>query len=222
MGKGIASLLALSARTETKGLLSAVANTLAFRSRPVGIYNALIGGPSLRQPCLLPEEPFFLRLLLPWGRVGDVTALTDGDIDCGVVTRGTAAASCGRTGLRFALTAPLDDGDEQSGGSIACAAVDPRIGARSSSWGFGMPMRPEDIPRRQERLILADATQQFERLLVTRVFTTHDIASFAELAHIARSNSHGSTNRTQNRDAAHNRAAQAAVHVEARLRHSGR
>jgi hypothetical protein len=49
-----------------------------------------------------------------------------------------------------------------------------------------MPMRPEDIPRRQERLILADATQKFERLLITRVFGTHDIASFAELAHIAR------------------------------------
>ena len=113
MGKGIASLLALSARTETEGLFSAVANS----SRPVGIYNALIGGPSLRQPCLLPEEPFFLRLFLPWGRVGDVTALTDGDIDCGVVTRGAAAASYGRTGLRFALTAPIDDGDERSGGS---------------------------------------------------------------------------------------------------------
>ena len=28
-------------------------------------------------------------------------------------------------------------------------------------------MRPEDIPRRQERLILADATQKFERLLIT-------------------------------------------------------
>src|SRR5262245_59848959 len=49
-----------------------------------------------------------------------------------------------------------------------------------------MTMRPEDIPRRQERLILADATQKFERLLITRIFGTHDIASFAELAHIAR------------------------------------
>src|SRR5262245_42120144 len=49
-----------------------------------------------------------------------------------------------------------------------------------------MTMRPEDIPRRQERLILADATQKFERLLVTRIFGTHDIALFAELAHIAR------------------------------------
>jgi DNA-binding MarR family transcriptional regulator len=49
-----------------------------------------------------------------------------------------------------------------------------------------MPMRPDDIPRRQERLILADATQKFERLLVTRIFATHDIAVFAELAHIAR------------------------------------
>jgi IclR helix-turn-helix domain len=47
-------------------------------------------------------------------------------------------------------------------------------------------MRPEDIPRRQERLILADATQKFERLLITRIFATHDIAAFAELAHIAR------------------------------------
>ena len=49
-----------------------------------------------------------------------------------------------------------------------------------------MPMRPEDIPRRQERLILADATQKFERLLITRIFATHDIAAFAELAYIAR------------------------------------
>jgi hypothetical protein len=47
-------------------------------------------------------------------------------------------------------------------------------------------MQPEDIPRRQERLILADATQRFERLLITRIFATHDIAAFAELAHIAR------------------------------------
>ena len=87
-------------------------------------------------------------------------------------------------------------------------------------------MRPEDIPRRRERLILADATQKFERLLITRIFATHDIAAFAELAYIARalwsgdvagSGSHGSTNRTQNRDATHDRAAQVAVHVEARL-----
>ena len=49
-----------------------------------------------------------------------------------------------------------------------------------------MPMRPEDIPRRQERLILADATQKFERLLINRMFGTHDIAAFAELAYIAR------------------------------------
>jgi DNA-binding IclR family transcriptional regulator len=35
-------------------------------------------------------------------------------------------------------------------------------------------------------LILADATQRFERLLVTRIFGTHDIATFAELAYIAR------------------------------------
>ena len=62
MGKGIASLLALSARTETEWLFSAVANS----SRPVGIYNALIGGPSLRQPCLLPEEPFFCAFSYPW------------------------------------------------------------------------------------------------------------------------------------------------------------
>ena len=46
-------------------------------------------------------------------------------------------------------------------------------------------MRPEDIPRRQERLILADATQKFERLLITRIFATHDIATFAELSHMA-------------------------------------
>jgi hypothetical protein len=49
-----------------------------------------------------------------------------------------------------------------------------------------MPMHLEDIPRRQERLILADATQKFERLLVTRMFGTHDVATFAELAYIAR------------------------------------
>jgi hypothetical protein len=49
-----------------------------------------------------------------------------------------------------------------------------------------MPMRPEGIPRRQERLILADATQKFERLLITRIFGTHDIATFAELAYVAR------------------------------------
>jgi hypothetical protein len=48
-----------------------------------------------------------------------------------------------------------------------------------------MPMRPQDIPRQKERLILADATQKFERLLVTRIFGTHDIAAFAQLAHIA-------------------------------------
>jgi DNA-binding GntR family transcriptional regulator len=47
-------------------------------------------------------------------------------------------------------------------------------------------MQPEDIPRKQERLILADATQKFERLLITRIFGTHDIATFAELAYIAR------------------------------------
>jgi DNA-binding transcriptional ArsR family regulator len=49
-----------------------------------------------------------------------------------------------------------------------------------------MPMRPEDIPRRQERLVLADATQKFERLLIKRIFATDDIAAFAELAFIAR------------------------------------
>jgi DNA-binding IclR family transcriptional regulator len=47
-------------------------------------------------------------------------------------------------------------------------------------------MRPEDIPRRQERLILADATRKFERLLITRMFGTNDVATFAELAYIAR------------------------------------
>jgi hypothetical protein len=49
-----------------------------------------------------------------------------------------------------------------------------------------MPMRSADIPRRQERLLLADATQQFERLLIKRIFDTPDIAVFAELAYIAR------------------------------------
>ena len=49
-----------------------------------------------------------------------------------------------------------------------------------------MPMRPADIPRRQERLILADATERFERLLVNCMFATNDVAAFAELAHIAR------------------------------------
>jgi hypothetical protein len=51
---------------------------------------------------------------------------------------------------------------------------------------MGMPMRTDDIPRRQERLILADATQQFERLLIKRIFDTRDIAAFAQLAYIAR------------------------------------
>jgi hypothetical protein len=51
---------------------------------------------------------------------------------------------------------------------------------------FVMPMRPADIPRRQERLILADATERFERLLVNRMFATNDVAAFAELAYIAR------------------------------------
>jgi hypothetical protein len=49
-----------------------------------------------------------------------------------------------------------------------------------------MPMRPEDIPRRQERLILAVATQQFDSLVMERVFGTNNIATFAELAHIMR------------------------------------
>jgi hypothetical protein len=49
-----------------------------------------------------------------------------------------------------------------------------------------MPMQPENIPRRQERLILADATQRFERLLVNRMFKTNDVAASAELAHVAR------------------------------------
>jgi hypothetical protein len=49
-----------------------------------------------------------------------------------------------------------------------------------------MPLRPEDIPRKQERLILAEATQKFERLLVTRIFATDDVAVFAQLAYIAR------------------------------------
>jgi len=49
-----------------------------------------------------------------------------------------------------------------------------------------MPIRPEDIPRRQERLILADATQKFERLLIKRMFAADDIAVFAELAYLAR------------------------------------
>jgi hypothetical protein len=43
-----------------------------------------------------------------------------------------------------------------------------------------MSMRPEDTPRRQERLILADATQRFERLLVNRMFATNDVPAFAE------------------------------------------
>jgi hypothetical protein len=47
-------------------------------------------------------------------------------------------------------------------------------------------LRTQWSPRKQERLILADATQKFERLLITRIFGTHDIATFAELAYIAR------------------------------------
>jgi hypothetical protein len=49
-----------------------------------------------------------------------------------------------------------------------------------------MPMRPEEIPRRQERLILAVATQQFDSLVMERIFGTNNIAAFAELAHIMR------------------------------------
>jgi|SRR5262245_47508510 len=49
-----------------------------------------------------------------------------------------------------------------------------------------MPMRPEDIPRRQERLVLADATQKFERLLIKRIFAADDVAAFAQFAYIAR------------------------------------
>jgi hypothetical protein len=45
---------------------------------------------------------------------------------------------------------------------------------REPSRGSPMPLRPEDSPPRQERLILADATQKFERLLINRIFTTHD------------------------------------------------
>jgi hypothetical protein len=49
-----------------------------------------------------------------------------------------------------------------------------------------MSTRPEDIPRRKERVVLADATQKFERLLIKRIFATNDIAVFAEFAYIAR------------------------------------
>ena len=49
-----------------------------------------------------------------------------------------------------------------------------------------MAMRPEDIPRKQERLVLANATQKFERLLIKRIFATDDVAAFAQLAFIAR------------------------------------
>jgi len=49
-----------------------------------------------------------------------------------------------------------------------------------------MSTRPEDIPRRKERVVLADATQNFERLLIKRIFATNDIAVFAEFAYIAR------------------------------------
>jgi hypothetical protein len=49
-----------------------------------------------------------------------------------------------------------------------------------------MSVQPEEIPRRQERMILADATHQFERLLITRIFDSPDTAVFAELAYIAR------------------------------------
>jgi hypothetical protein len=37
-------------------------------------------------------------------------------------------------------------------------------------------MRRENIPRRQERLILADATQRFERLLVNHERIGHYLA----------------------------------------------
>jgi IclR helix-turn-helix domain len=54
----------------------------------------------------------------------------------------------------------------------------------TQSWG--RPMRVKDIPRRQERLILADATQKFERMFVTCIFATNDTGAFAEHAYIAR------------------------------------
>jgi hypothetical protein len=47
-------------------------------------------------------------------------------------------------------------------------------------------MRPENIPCRHERLILADATQGLERLLINRIFGTDYVAAFAEFAHVAR------------------------------------
>ena len=38
-------------------------------------------------------------------------------------------------------------------------------------------MRPENIPRRQERMILADVKRRFDRLLVNRMFATNDVAA---------------------------------------------
>jgi hypothetical protein len=50
-----------------------------------------------------------------------------------------------------------------------------------------MAMRPEDIPRRQERLILADATFAFATLVIKRFFRdTEHLGTFIDVAHVMR------------------------------------
>lgn len=46
-------------------------------------------------------------------------------------------------------------------------------------------MKPEDIPRRQEVLIVAEAQQRIDRAVVSEHFDRR-VASFAEVAHVAR------------------------------------
>ena len=47
-------------------------------------------------------------------------------------------------------------------------------------------MRPQDIPRRQERLLLADATEQLEKLFVRRFFNVERMSTFIDVLHVLR------------------------------------
>jgi DNA-binding MarR family transcriptional regulator len=52
---------------------------------------------------------------------------------------------------------------------------------------LSMAMRPEDIPRRQERVILADATFAFATLVIKRFFRdTEHLGTFIDVAHVMR------------------------------------
>jgi hypothetical protein len=46
-------------------------------------------------------------------------------------------------------------------------------------------MKLEDIPRREEALIVAEAQQRIDRLIITEHFDRR-VASFAEVSHVAR------------------------------------